>query len=150
MGQLECGCNITDHRPGGAFLLFAGATLLGRSELEWEDAAEGLWLRSGSFVPAEGYWQFQDLFQRHTRALGASRLAHNQYDQSSLEALESEIRALQLRLAHPDGAEIPVASFELQDCADFLSEDPRELQVEIRDRAIYDTWFNQPLDQSQP
>jgi hypothetical protein len=145
MSKLECGCDITDHRPSGEFLLFAGKTLLGRSELEWEDEGAGVWLRSGSFAPAQGYWQFQDLFQRYGKELMAARLAQNNYNRAALEKLEAEIGKLQLRLVHPDGREIPVASFELQDCADTLSEDPRELKVEIRDRAIHDMYFSQPI-----
>ena len=97
------------------FLLFAGKTLLGHSELEWEDEGEGVWLRSGSFTPAEGYRQFQDLFQRHTDELGAARLAQKAYNRVALERLDAQVRELQLRLAHPDGREIPVDSFELQD-----------------------------------
>ena len=86
-----------------------------------------------------------DLFQRHTDELGASRLARNEYNRAALEALTAQIGELQLRLVHPDDREIPVASFELQDCADTLSENPRELQVEMRDRSIYDMYFSQPL-----
>jgi hypothetical protein len=129
---------MTDHRPGGKFLLFAGSTLLGHSELEWEDAGEGVWLRSGLFIPADSYFPFQELFQRHTRELTAARLAQRDYDRHALEILAA-------RIEDPDGTEIPVVSFELQDCADTLLEDPRELQVEIRDRSIREKYFSQPV-----
>jgi hypothetical protein len=135
---------MTDHRPGGEFLLFAGDTLIGRSELEWEEAGDAVWLRSGLFKPVDAYFQFQDLFQRHTRGLGASRAQHH-YDRTALEVLAGQIEKLHLRLLHPDGTEIPVAAFEVQDCADTLSEDPRGLQVEIRDRLIHDKYFSQPV-----
>ena len=143
MSKLECGCDITDHRPGGEFLLFAGDTLLGRSELEWEDVGDGVWLRSGSFTPADTYFQYQDLFQKHILVLGAVRDQHH-CDPTELEALAGRIDRLHLRLLHPDGTEIHVAGFELQDCADTLSEDPRELQVEIRDKIVHDKFFSQP------
>src|SRR5689334_20725772 len=128
MAKLECGCEMTDYRPGGEFLLFAGDTLIGRSELEWEDTGDGLWLRSGSFSPVDTYFQYQDLFQRHTRVLGAARAQHH-YNRTELETLAGQIERLHLRLLHPDGMEIPVAAIELEDCADTLSEDPRRLQV---------------------
>jgi len=135
---------MTNHRPGGEFLLFARNTLLGQSQLEWEDAAEGVWLRAGLFIPAETYFQFQHLFQNHTRELMAARLAQHPYNRTALERSSAQIESLQLRLLHPDGTEIPVTSLELQDCADTLSEEPRELQVEIRDRIIHDRYFSQP------
>ena len=144
MAKLKCGCNITDHRPGGEFLLFAGDTLLGRSGLEWEDAGDGVWLRSGSFTPADTYFQYQDLFQKHIRALGAARAQHHR-DPAELKALAEQIERLHLRLLHPHGTEIPVAGFELQDCADTLSEDPRELQVVIRDKLVHDRFFSQSI-----
>ena len=137
---------MTDRRPGGELLLFAGEILLGRSELEYEDAGTDVWLRSGSFFPAKSYFQFQDLFQKHGDELVASRLATCENNREALAQLAAQIDALHLRLVHPSGAEIPVAAFELQDCADTLGEDPRELQVEIRDPAVHEKYFSQPID----
>jgi hypothetical protein len=96
-------------------------------------------------MPADTYLQFQELFQKHTRELSAARLAKQPYNRTVLEALTAEIKEMHLRLVHPDGAEIPVSAFELQDCADTLSEDPRELQVEIHDRGIHDKYFSQSV-----
>ena len=135
---------MTDHRPGGEFLLFAGNTLLGRSELEWEDEAEGVWLRSGAFTPTDAYLQFQDLFQRHTREVSATRMGRRDRG-PELNALAAQIEALQLHLFHPDGTEILVDAVEIQDCADTLSEDPRELEVEIRDKLVHGRFFSQPI-----
>ncbi len=114
MAKLPCSCEFTDHRPGGEFLLLAGDTQLGGSELEYEeyeDATEGAWLRSGSFTPSEAYYQFQDLFQQHTRLAYAALPAERERHRAEIEALEQRLRALHLRLVHPDGTEIPVAEF---------------------------------------
>ena len=152
MAKLPCGCEFTDHRPGGEFLLFAGDTQLGRSELQYEDyedATEGAWLRSGSFAPTEAYYQFQDLFQQQSRARVALACAHlpaeRERQNAEIETLEQRLRALRLRLVHPNGTEIPVAEFRLEDCAYSLTEDPRELQVVIRDRSVHDRFFSQPV-----
>jgi len=104
-------------------------------------AGTGFWLRSGPFDPVEGCHPFQELFQRQTRELTASRLAQNAYNREALAAVTKQVDALGLRLLDPDGVEIPIGAFELQDCADTLSEDPRELQVEIRDGDAYAKFF---------
>jgi hypothetical protein len=152
MAKLPCGCEFTDHRPGGEFLLFAAETELGRSELEYEDyedAIEGAWLRSGSFTPTEAYYQFQDLFQQQSRAriaLACAQIAAEQERHGAeIEALEQRLHALRLRLVHPDGTEIPVATFRLDDCAYTITDDPRELQVVIRDKSVHDRFFSQPV-----
>ena len=96
MAKLECGCSMTDHRPGGEFLLFAGGTLLGRSNLEWEDAAEGVWLRSGLFMPADTYFRFQEVFQKHTRELAAARLAQQPYNRAALKMVSAQIESMEV------------------------------------------------------
>src|SRR5687768_551452 len=106
MAKLECGCTITDHRPGGEFLLYAGSTLLDTSELEWEDAAEGIWLRSGLFSPTNSYLQLRDLFQAHTREVAAARLATVPYNRVALQELRSKVAGLGLRLCVADGRQI--------------------------------------------
>src|ERR1051325_1915814 len=146
MATLPCGCEFSDHRPGGDFLLFAGDVRIGRSELEYEDAVEGAWLRSGVFEPATTYYQYQELFQHHTRLAYAALPPERERHRVEIQAMERQIQALRLRLVHPDGTEIPVAAFRLVDCADTLTEDPRELQVEIRDSIVHDRFFSQAAD----
>lgn len=128
------------------FLLFADGTQLGRSQLEYEDyedPIEGAWLRSGSFTPTEAYFQFQDLFQQHTRLAYAALPAERELHRGEIEALEERLRALRLRLVHPDGTDIPVAEFRLEDCGYALTDDPRELQVVIRDKSTHNRFFSQ-------
>ena len=151
MSKLPCGCEFTDYRPGGEFLLFAEDTEIGRSQLEYEDydPMDSAWLRSGSFMPTDAYYQFQDLFQQQSHARVALACAHlpaeRERQEAEIEALEERLHALRLRLVHPDGTEIPVAELRLEDCADTLTDDPRELQVVIRDRSVHERFFSQPI-----
>lgn len=145
MAKLSCGCEFSDYRPGGNFLLFAGNTRLGHSELEYEDSSDGVWLRSGIFEPAETYYQFQDIFQNRTR-LYAALPAERERHRAEIQSLDRQIASLHLRLLHPDGTEIPIAAFCLQDCAYVLTDEPRELQVEINDRDVHNRFFSQPVD----
>jgi hypothetical protein len=147
MTNLNSASNLTDLRPGGEFLLFAGDLLLGRSELEWEDATEGVWLRSGTFDPVEAYSTYQDLFRRHTRELCYARLGTGEFVPTTLHQLAEQIGALNLRLVHPDGSQIPVASLEIQDCSDTLAKVLRELHVEIHDPQVHDRYFSQAIAQ---
>jgi len=133
-----------DYKPGRHFLLLSGDTILGQTQLEWECAGDGEWLREGGFEPTVAYFPFQPLMQEYSRAcLCVGQVTPPANDLAIVSALRTRIDALNLRITTTDGVPVPVSNIEIQDFADTLREDPRELSVTIRDRSVHATFFVQ-------
>src|SRR5258708_3833580 len=91
-------------RPCGAFSVYAGSVLLGKSELVWENIDETGFFREDSFEAVlDSYLRFQDVIIRYQTLKMEQQVRLPAYKHlPELEASRREIEKLGLRLVAPN------------------------------------------------
>jgi hypothetical protein len=127
-------------RPCGTFSVYAGALLLGCSELDLETIGEESFHREGEFEPIlEHYLRHREIFLRYNELKLEQHFRLSAYkDMPELVACENQIKTLHLHLVAPNGEEVSTQSLEI---SDFPSSNGKTLDVFISDESVYLRFF---------